>query len=79
MKTFYVDGGGGGEFISVKLKNICNKKSITIKYTVPYIFKENGFVERGQRIIMIMKNLLLIDSNLLLEFWAETIDKTNYL
>lgn len=45
MKVFRTDNGE--EFISVKLKDFCNKKRIIIKYTVPYIHKENGIAERG--------------------------------
>ena len=42
-----MEGGGEGEkFILVKLKNICNKKDIPIKYAVFYIYEENGFIEK---------------------------------
>lgn len=77
MKMLYVDGER--EFILLKLKNIYNCKAITIKYAALYIYKENGLIKRGQRIVMTMKNFLLIGSNLSLEFQAEVIDIANYL
>lgn len=77
IKTFYADRGG--EFISIKLKGFCDKKSIALKYGVPYIYEENGLAERSWRIIITIKDLLLWDSGLLLDFWAEAMDTTNYL
>lgn len=69
----------GGEFISAKLKDIYNKKGILIKYAAPYMHGENGLTERSWRIVVTMKDSLLIDSGLLLEFWAKAMDTTNYL
>lgn len=40
--------------------------------------EENGLVERGWRTIATMKDSLLIDNGLLLEFWTETIGTANY-
>lgn len=77
MKALRVDGGG--EFISAKLKDICDKKGITIKYAAPYIHEENGLAERGWQTVVTMKDSLLIDSDLPLEFWAEAMDTANYL
>lgn len=34
------------EFIFAKLKDICNKKSITIKYTAHYMHKKNKLVKQ---------------------------------
>lgn len=45
IKCFRADGGG--EFISAKLKDFCEKKGITIKYAAPYMHEENGLAERG--------------------------------
>lgn len=77
MKTFCIDGKG--EFIFAKLKNICNKKDISIKYAAPYMHKENGLAEQGWKTVVIMKDSLLIDNGLPLEFWAEAMDTANYL
>lgn len=43
MKTFCTDERK--EFISIKLKDICNKKDIIIKYITSYMYEENGLVE----------------------------------
>lgn len=43
MKTLCANEGG--EFISAKLKDIYNKKNITIKYTISYIHKEIGLID----------------------------------
>lgn len=77
MKALRADRGR--EFISTKLKDFCVKKSITIKYAAPYMHKKNGVAKQGWRTIVIMKDSLLIDSGLPLEFWAETMDTANYL
>lgn len=77
MKALCADGGG--EFISTKLKEFCDKKGITIKYAAPYMHEENGLAERGWRTIVTMKDSLLVDSGLPLEFWAEAMDTANYL
>lgn len=45
MKALRADGGG--EFISARLKDFCEKKGITIKYATPYMHEENGIAERG--------------------------------
>lgn len=57
-----------GKFVSIKLKKFCNKRKIKIKYATPYIYKENGIAKQDQRIIVIIKDFLLIDNELLLEF-----------
>ena len=63
MKVFHIDSSE--KFISVKLKDFCNKKSIKIKYVALYIYKENGIVERRWKTIVIIKYFLLV---LLLNF-----------
>lgn len=45
MKVLRADGGG--EFISAKLKDFCDKKGITIKYAAPYMHEKNGIAEQG--------------------------------
>lgn len=77
MKVLCVDGGG--EFISSKLKNICNSKYITIKYIAPYMYEKNGLAEHRWKTVVTMKIFLLIDNSLPLEFRAEVIDSANYL
>lgn len=66
MKALQVDGGG--EFIPAKLRSFCKKQNIVIKYTAPYIYKENELAKQGWRIIVMIKNLMLIDSVLLNDF-----------
>lgn len=77
MKVFCANGEG--EFISAKLKDFCNKKKITIKYATLYMPKENGVAEWRWRIIVTMKDSLLINSGLSLEFWAKAMETANYL
>lgn len=45
MKIFYVNKGK--KFIYVKLKNICNKKDITIKYSAFCIYNKNRLAKQG--------------------------------
>lgn len=70
---------GGGEFISVKLKNWCVGRGIKFKYAAPYMHEENGLAERGWRTIATMKNSLLLDSGFPNDFWAEAMDTASYL
>lgn len=66
MKTFCANGGR--ELIFTKLKDFSNKKNIAIKYAAPYMHKENRVVEQRWRIIVMIKNSLLVDIGLPLEF-----------
>lgn len=77
MKALRADGGG--EFISTKLKEFCEKQGINIKYATPYLHEENGLAERGWRTLVTMKDSLLIDSGLPNDFWAEAMETSNYL
>lgn len=45
LKVLHTDGGE--EFILAKLKGICNQKSITIKYVIFYMHKENGLAKQA--------------------------------
>ena len=45
MKLLHADGKR--EFIFKKLKDVCTKKDIMIKYTILYLYKENELAEQG--------------------------------
>ena len=77
MKILRADGGG--EFILHKLRTFCEKRDISIKHLAPYVYEKNGLAERGWRIIVTIKDSMLIDSGLPNGFWAETIETANYL
>ena len=76
-KAFCTDGER--EFIFIKLRTFCEKKSITFKYAAPYMHEENGLTERGWQTIVTMKDLLLLNSRFSLDFWVEVMDIANYL
>lgn len=78
-KLGYLQTDGRGEFIRAALKSFCEDRNITIGYVVPYMHKENGIAGRCWRTLAIMKDSLLIDSGLPVNFWAEAMDTTNYL
>ena len=77
LKTLCPDGGG--EFISIKLRVFCEKREIALKYGASYMHEENSLAERGWRTIVTMKDSLLLDSGLPLDFWAKAMDTANYL
>lgn len=77
MKTLRADGGG--KFISIKLRVFCEKRGIALKYVAPCMHEENELAKRGWRTIVTMKDLLLLDSGLPLDFWAEAMDTASYL
>lgn len=77
MKVLRADSGG--EFISTILMEFYNHHGIAIKYSAPYLYDENELVKQGWKTPAIMKNLLIIDSGLLNNFWAEAMENSNYL
>lgn len=67
------------EFILIKLWQFCKKRGIAIKYTTPYVHKENNITEKRWHIFVTIKNSLLIDSRLLNHFKAKVMETANYL
>ena len=61
------------------LKDFYNKKGINIGYAAFYIYEENGIVKQCWKTLSTMKDFLLINSHLLVNFWAEVMDIANYL
>lgn len=61
------------------LKNVCNKKGINIGHIAPYIHKGNVIAECYWKTLPIMKDLLLIDNRLIVNFGAKVMDISNYL
>ena len=70
---------GGREFVSIKLRDFCKERGIQIRYATPYLHEENGLAEQGWRTLVTMKDALLIDSELPIDFWAEAMETANYL
>lgn len=77
MKILRVDSRK--KFILYKLWIFCKKKGILIKYTTLYVHKKNGLAKQRWRIIVTVKDSMLINSGLLNGFWAKTIKIANYL
>ncbi len=59
---------GVGEFVSIKLRGFCKEREIQIRYANPYLHEENGLEERGCRTLVTMKDALLIDVELPIDF-----------
>lgn len=76
-KNIQVDGSR--KFILVKLQVFYKKWSIIIKYAISYIHEENVLTKWEWQIIVIIKDLILIDNNLLDWFWVKIIETTYYL
>lgn len=70
---------GREKFISNALKLYCQKRSIKIGNATPYIHEENRMSKRYWRILAIMKDILLINNGLLVNFWIKAMDISNYL
>ena len=68
-----------GEFINTVLKDFHKKRSIIIDYIAPYMYKEYRMTEQYFSTLTSMKDSILIDSRLPINFLAETIDTANYL
>lgn len=76
IKTLQVDGSG--KLISFKLKLFYKKRDITIRFTTPYMYQENGIAMWEWCTIVRIKDLILIDSSFLNRFGAETMKTANY-
>lgn len=70
---------GGGEFISINLKDFCKERGIQVRYATPYLHEENDLAERGWRTLVTIKDAILLDSGLPIDFWAEAMETANYL
>lgn len=77
MKALQADSRG--KFISIKLRKFCDKQKIIIKYVTSYLHEENGLAKHRWKILVTMKDSLLIDSGLPNDFWAKVIETSNYL
>lgn len=60
--------------MSIKLRDFCKEKGIQIRYATSYLHEENGIAERGWKTLVIMKDALLIDSGLPINFWGQSND-----
>ena len=60
------------EFVSCTLINYCDDHDISLKYSVSYTSEHNLVSKRQWRTIQIIKDLMLLNSELLNNFWAET-------
>lgn len=61
------------------LKFYCQEKSIKIGYVVSYIYNKNGTTKKYLRILVILKNTLLIDISFQVNIWVKAMDTSNYL
>lgn len=55
------------------------KKNITISYAKSYMYEENGIAKEYQKILATMKDSLLINNKLPVNFWMEAMNNVNYL
>lgn len=62
IKILRIDGDG--DFILIKNWLFYKKKSLAIKYAIPYIYKKNKLAKQKLYTIVIIKDLMLIDSRL---------------
>ena len=57
-----------GKFISSIVKSFCNERGINIGYMASYVHEENGIVEQYWKSLATMKDSLLIESRLSVNF-----------
>lgn len=63
----------------MSLKNFYNERNISIGYATLYIYKKNGIANQCLKTLALIKDLLLNDSSLLVNFWDNEMDSTDYL
>lgn len=62
-----------------QLLKFYKEKSINFTYTISYMYKKNKLLKKIQKIILTIKNLILVDTNLLNKFQIKDINIANYL
>ena len=77
LKCLRIDKGK--KFISLALKEFCKSRGIIFGYVLLYTHKKNGLAEKYWRTLYIIKDTMLIDSNLANIFWIDTMNTANYL
>jgi hypothetical protein len=63
----------GGEFISWKFKEFCDKHGIKREYTIPRNPQQNGVVERQNRSVQQMARSMMNERNISQTYWVEEI------
>lgn len=76
IKEFWADEGD--KFFSIEPKIFYKKQDINIKYAILYLHKKNDLTKQRLKILVIIKNLLLINNNISNNFWIEVIKIFNY-
>ena len=61
----------GGEYISNEFKDLCRKEGIRRELIMPHNPKQNGVVERKNRMIVGVARAMLHDQGLPMHLWVE--------
>jgi FtsZ-interacting cell division protein YlmF len=69
----------GGEFMSSDFKEFCDKHGIKREYTIPRTPKQNGVVERKNRIVQQMARSMMNEKNIGQTYWVEEIHTTVHI
>lgn len=74
-----LETNSGREFISITFQTFYLEQKIRIGYTILYIYKENGIKKQCWKILIYIKDLLLIENRLSNSFQTKIMNITNYL
>lgn len=69
----------GGEFENHKFSNWCNEMGIKHEFLAPKTPQQNGVVERKNRALQEMANVMPTSKNMAKKFWAEVVNTTCYI
>ena len=69
----------GGEFTSKAFQHFCEENGIRRQFSTGRRLKQNGVVERKNRIVQEMTWTMLNDSKLDDKFWVQAIDTTVFI
>ena len=69
----------GGEYVNNKFTTFCTKLGIQQQHIVPYTPQQNGVAERKNHTLKEMANCMIQSTGLILQFWVETINCSNYI
>jgi hypothetical protein len=57
----------------------CTTQGIQMQHTIPYTPQQNGVYERKNRTLKEMANCMIKSKGLILKYWVEAINCTNYI
>ena len=69
----------GKEFENVRFESFCEKNGIKREFSAPKTPRQNGVVERKNRVIQEMARVMLLNKQIPQRFWRETMNTSCHI